>query len=115
MMIDAHFHLNEDDFKNFLSKYLDFNADNFVAFIDKNDNGENILNVSSKSSQIRMRFNCKKLKKFLLIYLMMIRQKIDNITVHIINNTTRNRKYVSVYCDISKECIKSITDMISAD
>lgn len=113
MMIDTHFHLSEDDFKNILSKYLDFDVDNSVAFINKNDNGENILNVSSKP--IRMQFNCEKIREILIDLFNDDTIKIDNITVHIINNTTRNRKYVSIDCDMSKECIKSITDMISVD
>ena len=114
MMINMHFHLSEDDFKNILSKYLDFDADNFTAFID-NTNGENTLNVSSKSSQIRMKFNCEKIKEILIDLFNDDTTKIDNITVYIINNPTRNRKYVSIDCDMSKECIKSIVDMISAD
>lgn len=115
MMIDVHFHLSEDDFKNFLSKYLDFDADNFVGFIDKT-NGEDILNISSKSDRIiKMQFNREKIKEIFIDLFNNDTTKIDNITVYIINNTTRNRRYVSVDCDISKECIKSITDMISAD
>lgn len=111
MLVNTHFSLSADSCKTLFSKYLDFDMCDFVAYIDKNDIGNNALHLSSK--EIRMEFDNAKIKEILIdAFNKDCDTKIDNVCVCVINNTERNRQYVSIDCDMSKEYIKSIVDII---
>lgn len=112
MMMNARLKLSADNFKSILSNYLDFDISDFFAYICK-DGFDNALKLSSKDKGIRISFSESQIKDTLIdLFNKDADTKIDNINVHIINNTERDRIYVSIDCNISKECFKSIVDMI---
>lgn len=110
MMVDIHLHLdiNNDKCKALFAKYLDIDICNFTAFISE-DNSENILVFSS--DEIRMTFTRKEIEEIIIDLFDNDSSKIDDVHTHIINNTERGRKYVSISCKISRDCVKSIMDI----
>lgn len=112
MMMNTRLKLSADNFKSILSSYLGFDISDFFAYITKDD-FDNVLKLSSEDKGIRISFRESQIKDALIeLFNKDADTKIDNINVHIINNTERDRIYVSIDCDISKECLKSIVDMI---
>ena len=112
MMMNTRLKLSADNFKSILSNYLDFDISDFFAYIGKNG-FDNVLKLSSEDKGIRISFSESQIKDVLIdLFNKDADTKIDNINVNIINNTERDRIYVSIDCDISKECLKSIVDMI---
>ena len=115
MMMKTNFSLSADNFKSILSKYFDFDISDFYTLIDT-DGLDNVLKLWSRQPKgIDMTFSNDQIKDILidLFNKDTTDTKIDNIHVIIINNRKKNRKYISIDCDISKECLESIVDIIS--
>lgn len=114
MMMKTHFSLTAGNFKNILSKYFDFDISDFYALIDT-DGFDNVLKLWSRPKGIDITLNDGQIKD-ILIDLFNKKDttdtKIDNIHVNIINNRKKDREYISIDCDISKECLESIVDII---
>lgn len=111
MMIDIHFHLdiNNDKCKALFAKYFGIDMCNFTAFISKNDNGDEVLALSS--DEIRMEFTSEEIEEIFIDLFDNGSSKIDDMHTYIINSTERDRKYVSIGCKVSKDCVKSIMDI----
>ena len=107
MMIDVRLKLSTDRCKALFAKYFGIDVCNFTAYISKNDDG-NALTLSSDG--IKMEFNSTKMEEILIDLFNNDVSKIDNVHVYIVNK--EDRKYVGVACDMDKECIKPIMDII---
>lgn len=110
-MVDIHLHLdiNNDKCKALFAKYFGIDMCNFTAFISEDDNGDDTLVFSS--DEISMTFTRKKIEEIIIDLFDNDSSKIDDVNTHIINNTERGRKYVSIGCKISRDCVKSIMDI----
>ena len=111
MMVDIHLHLdtNNDKCKALFAKYFGIDMCNFTAFISEDDNGDDVLELSL--DEIRMTFTRDEIKEIIIDLFDNDSSKIDDVRVHIINNTERNREYVSIGCKVSKDSVKSIMDI----
>jgi hypothetical protein len=106
-MIDVRLKLSTDKCKALFTKYFGTDICDFIAYISKNDDG-NALILSSDG--IKMEFNSSKMEEIIIDLFNNDVSKIDNVHVYIVNK--EDRKYVGVACDMAKECIKFIMDII---
>ena len=107
MMIDVRLKLSTDKCKALFTKYFGIDVRDFIAYISKNDDG-NVLMLSSDG--IKMEFNSTKMEEIIIDLFNNDVSKIDNVNVYIVSK--EDREYVGVACDMAKECIKSIMDII---
>lgn len=108
MMVNIHLHLNTDVCKVLFAKYFGIDTCNFVAYIGKN-NDDNTKVLSS--DEITMEFGWEEIKEIIIDLFDNDSSKIDDVHVNIIKNVERNKKYVSINCKVSKDCVKSIMDI----
>ena len=106
MMVDIHLKLSTDRCKALFAKYFGINVCNFTAYISKNGSDDNVLAISS--DEIRMKFTWEEIKEIIIDLFDNDSSKIDDVKVYIINNTEKDRDYVSIECKVSKDCVKSI-------
>lgn len=106
MMVDIHLKLSTDRCKALFAKVFGIDVCNFSAYISKNNDGDNVLVLSS--DEIRMEFTWEEIKEIIIDLFDNDSSKIDDVHVLIINNIEKNRKYVSIDCKVSKDCVKSI-------
>ena len=55
-----------------------------------------------------MKFTWEEIKEIIIDLFDNDSSKIDDVKVYIINNTEKDRDYVSIECKVSKDCVKSI-------
>ena len=109
MMIDMHLRMSTDGCKALLGKYLGIDMCNFIVFINTNDDGDNVLILSS--NEITMKFKKEEIKEIIIDLFDNDSSKINDVCVLIINNIEESRKYVSIDCKVSKDCVKTIVDI----
>ena len=111
MMVDIHLKLSTDtdSYKALFTKVFGIDVCNFIAYINKNDDGDNVLHLAS--DEIRMTFTREKIEEIITDFFDNDTSKIDDVHAYIINNSEKNRKYVSIECKVSKDCVKSIVDI----
>ena len=109
MMVDIHLKLSTDRCKALFAKYLGIDTCNFIVFINTNDDGDKVLILSS--NEITMKFKNDEIKEIIIDLFDNDSSKIDDVKVYIINNTEKDRDYVSIECKVSKDCVKSIVDI----
>ena len=109
MMIDMYIRMSTDGCKALLGKYLGIDMCNFIVFINTNDDGDNVLILSS--NEITMKFKKEEIKEIIIDLFDNDSSKINDVRVLIINNIEESRKYVSIDCKVSKDCIKTIVDI----
>ena len=107
-MVDIHLHLDisNDKCKALFAKYFGIDMCNFTAFLSEDDNGYDTLAFSS--DEISMTFTWKEIEEIIIDLFDNDSSKIDDVKVYIINNTEKDRDYVSIECKVSKDCVKSI-------
>ena len=109
MMVDIHLKLSTDRCKALFAKYFGIDVCNFTAYISKNGSDDNVLAISS--DEIRMKFTWEEIKEIIIDLFDNDSSKINDVRVLIINNIEESRKYVSIDCKVSKDCVKSIVDI----
>lgn len=109
MMIDMHIRMSTDGCKALLGKYLGIDMCNFIVFINTNDDGDNVLILSS--NEITIKFKKEEIKEVIIDLFDNDSSKIDDVHTLIVNNIEESRKYVSIDCKVSKDCVKSIVDI----
>ena len=109
MMIDMHLRMSTDGCKALFAKYLGIDTCNFMVFINTNNDGDKVLILSS--NEITMKFKKEEIKEVIIDLFDNDSSKIDDVRVLIINNIEESRKYVSIDCKVSKDCVKSIVDI----
>ena len=104
-----HLRMSTDGCKALLGKYLGIDMCNFIVFINTNDDGDNVLILSS--NEITMKFKKEEIKEIIIDLFDNDSSKINDVRVLIINNIEESRKYVSIDCNVSKDCVKTIVDI----
>ena len=106
MMIDIHLTLSTDRCKALFAKVFGIDVCDFTAYISKNDDGDKVLVLST--DEIRMIFTREEIKEIIIDLFGNDSSKIDDVYVLVINNSEKGRKYISIDCKVSKDCVKSI-------
>lgn len=104
-----HLRMSTDGCKALLGKYLGIDMCNFIVFINTNDDGDNVLILSS--NEITIKFKKEEIKEVIIDLFDNDSSKIDDVHTLIVNNIEESRKYVSIDCKVSKDCVKSIVDI----